>query len=323
LSPEGALQLLAILPLSLAAGVDLYLTLLFLGLAGRLGWEEAAPGELGDLVVPGVLAAAALLYLVEHWMERAPVRSLFWNAAHTVVRPMAGVFLALMALADFPLASRIAGAVAAGSLTLAAHVTRSGWGLLLAVLPGLARVRFLVSVAEDVGTLALLSLLLDAPAASIGLAGFAALLALTSGRSASGAFGFALRLLRDTARSLLADRRWHGPERFPGWIRRTLAEPSFAPGGGLRGSPAAAMNLPGLGLFRTGWVIVRGGSPLFLYRGRFRPHAIDLGSGPALRVTPSPFHTRVDLAVRDGRRAALYFGLDGPEPEDLRAEFLG
>jgi hypothetical protein len=227
-----------------------------------------------------------------------------------------------MALADLPLASRVAGAVAAGALTLAAHVTRSGWGLLLALLPGPGRIRFLVSVAEDVGTLALLSLLLDAPVAAIALAMFASLLALTSGRSAAGAFGFALHILRDTARSLLVDRRWHGPERFPRWIRRALADPALAPGGGLRGSPAAAVNLPGLGLFRTGWVIVRGGSPLFLCRGRLRARAVDLGAGPVLRVTPSSFHTRVDLESRDGRPYAVYFGLDGPEPEDLRAEFL-
>jgi hypothetical protein len=35
---------LAILPLSLGAGVDLYLTLLFLGAAGMIGWDALPRG---------------------------------------------------------------------------------------------------------------------------------------------------------------------------------------------------------------------------------------------------------------------------------------
>jgi hypothetical protein len=300
--------------------VDRYLTLLFRGAAGGLGWETPGPGELAGVAVPGVLAAAAVFYLVERWMERRPARSLFWNAAHTIVRPVAGVLLALMALHDLPAASKLAGAAAAGAVTLGAHVTRSGWGVLLTLVPGISRVRVLVSVAEDVGVLALLSLLLDAPGAAIALAGFVGLVGLVSGRSATAAFTFALGLLADTGRSLLDGRQWKGPEHFPRWIRRALADPSVAPGGALRGSPAAAVNVPGLGLFRGGWVIVRGGSPLFLTRGMLRPHVLDLGAAHAERVSAYPLHTRVDL--RTGERAALYFGFGGPDPEDLRAEFL-
>jgi len=321
-SPDGILQILVILPLSLAAGMDLYLTLLFLGTAAGLGWDTPAPGALKDLEVPAVLAVAALLYLVERWMERWPLRSLIWNAAHTVVRPVAGALLAYMALAAQPEFSRIAGAAAAAALVLAVHVTRSGWELLLAFMPARERVRLLVSILEDVGTLAILSLFLDAPAAAVALAAFLAIAGLAWGRSAAGAFDFALRLLFDAALALLRERRWYGPERFPRWIRKALRDPGLAPGGGLRGSPAGALNLPGLGLFRVGWVIVRGGSPLFLYRRGGRTHALDLAMATAGAVTPSPLHTQVEFGTQGGQRCTLYFGLGGPGPEDLRAEFL-
>jgi hypothetical protein len=83
------------------------------------------------------------------------------------------------------------------------------------------------------------------------------------------------------------------------------------------------VNLEGLGLFSPGWVVVRGGPPLFLYRSGRRTRALDLGTTRARAVTPSPFHTRVELSDSRGRPGALYFSLDGPRPEDLDAEFLG
>jgi hypothetical protein len=321
LSVEGPIQLLALLSLSLAAGVDLYLTLLFLGTAARLGWETPPPGALGDLAVPAVLGAAAFVYVLEWWMERSAFWSASWNAAHTIIRPMGGALLAWMALADLPPTTRWSGVFAAAALTLATHVTRSGWGLLMALMPVPARIRLLVSVAEDVGVLALLSLLLDSSAAAAGLAAFAIVAGLRWGGSASSAFSFSIRLLWDSAQGLLRHRRWRPPERFPGWIRKTLEDPALAPGGGLRGSPAGAVNLPGIGLFRRGWVVVRGGSPLFLYRWRRQPHTLDLGNGQVVAVTPATLHTRLDLGDERGRRFALYFSLDGPDAEDLRAQF--
>lgn len=316
------IPLVTLLPVSLAAGVDLYLTLLFLGTAGRLGWEGPAPGSLGDLAMPGVLAATALLYATERWMEHRPVRSLCWNAAHTVVRPLGAGLLALLAISDLPAGWHIPAALVAGALTLGVHVTRSGWGLLLTLIPSHRRVRFLVSVAEDVGVLALLSLLLDAPWAASGLALFVLALGLRQGRAPRSAFAFALGLLRDAAGTLLPDRRWHGPDRFPRWIRRALEDPTQAPPGGLRGSPAAALNLPGPDLFRRGWVVVRGGSPLFLYRRRRRTHTVDLAGAEPLGVTPATLHTRLELGGANGTTSTLCFGLDGPGPDDLRAEFM-
>lgn len=316
----GAILLLSLAPLSIAAGVDLYLTLVFLGSAAQLGWT-APPGALGDLSVPGVISVAALLYVVEVWIEGRPLPSLLWNALHTVVRPLAGGLLALLLLSDLPPSSRWAGAVAAAALTLGAHLVRSGWGLLLVLVEARSRARVLVRIGEDVGVLALLSLLLDAPAAALGLAAFLMAAAAVGGHSAASAFAFALRSLWDSPRALVDTGRWQGPEHFPRWVRGSLADPAFAPGGGLRGSRAGAVHLPGLGLFRQGWVVTRGGSPLFLHRGRRRSGSVDLGAASPLGVTAVPLHTRVDLGYDEGRVGAVYFGPGGPRSEDLEAEF--
>jgi hypothetical protein len=267
------------------------------------------------------MAAAALLYVVERAMERKALPYLCWNAAHTIVRPVAGALLGFMALEGLPELPRAAGAFAAGALTLAAHMTRSGWGLLLALLPAHWRVRLLISVAEDVGAVALLSLLLDAPLAAVVLAVFVAGMSLVGGRAAGEAFAFALRLLWTSAPSLLREGHWFGPDRFPRWIRRALKDPSLAPGGGLRGSPAGAVHLPDGRLFHAGWVVVRGGSPLFLRRARGGARVTDLGTGRLTGVHPSTLHTRVEFEMAGGQSFALYFGLDGPGPDDLLAEF--
>jgi hypothetical protein len=317
---DQIVPLLPLLPLSLVAGVDLYLTLLFLGLATRLGWESAPPGALGDLAVPAVLIAAGVLYLVERISERYAFASVLWNAVHTVIRPMAGALLALLALSDLPLSTRVGGAFAGASLALAAHVTRSGWELLLTLMPAPGRVRLIASVAEDAGSLAMLSLLLDAPAAAAGLAVLAIIAGLRWGQASSNAFVFALRLLWDSARAVLSHRRWRGPDRFPAWLRKAVEDP--AGGGGLRGSPAGALNFPGLGLFRRGWVVVLGGTPLFLYRARKNARAVDLVTSRALKVTPTILHNRVDLGDIEGQTYTLYVSLDGPEPDDLRTQFL-
>ena len=316
---QDLLRLLPLIPLSLVAGVDLYLTLLFIGLAPRLGWDAPLPGELGDLAVTTVLVASLILYLVERVLERYAFASVLWNAVHTIIRPMAGALLALLALSDLPLATRIGGAFAAAALALAAHVTRSGWELLLALMPAPGRTRVIASVAEDAGTLAILSLLFDAPAAAAALAVLAILAGLRWGQPSSNAFMFALRLLWDSARALLSHRRWRGPERFPAWLRRAVEDPA---GGGLRGSPAGALNFPGLGFFRRGWVVVLGGTPLFLYRARKQARAVDLVTSRAIKVTPTALHNRVDLGDIEGQSYTLYVSLDGPEPEDLRAQFL-
>jgi hypothetical protein len=69
-------------------------------------------------------------------------------------------------------------------------------------------------------------------------------------------------------------------------------------------------------------VVVRSGSPLFLYRRPPGARVVDVGKAPATAVIPSPLHTKVELGSADGPRFALYFSLDGPGPEDLRAEFM-
>ena len=94
----------------------------------------------------------------------------------------------------------------------------------------------------------------------------------------------------------------------------------MAPGGGLRGTPAGGHRLPGAPRFAVGWVVVRGDTPLFVFRRRAHVSRVDLGTLPAVGVAESAFFRRVEMGGPGSPN--LYFRLDGPGRESLRAEFL-
>jgi hypothetical protein len=317
-------EFLALPPLALAAGVDLYLTLLFLGAAPTFGWWPSLPGALGDLDSLGVLAIVGSFYLFEFLAERWPSAALFWNAFHAIIRPLAGALLALLLLDGQPTHLKVAGAVAAGALAAGAHATRTGGGVLQWLDSSAHPNRLLVALLEDVGVLGMVTLLLDSPRWALAFSALAIAVASPLVGSQVRAFAFAVRVVWGRVWGTLGQPRWNGPEDFPGWVRDALEGDVMAPGGGLRGSPAAGYRLPGAPRFSTGWVVVRGDTPLFVYPRRRRGTGrVDLGALRATEVTPSAFFRRVKLQVPPGPGSAnLYFDLGGPGAESLSAEFL-
>ncbi len=313
-------EVLALVPLALASGVDLYLTLLFLGAAPALHWWDALPGALGYLKSPGVLVMVGAFYLLELLAELVPSAALFWNASHAIIRPVAGALLALLLLDGQPLPVVIPGALLAAALASAAHATRTGGGVLFWLDSRRVPNRFLVALLEDAAVLGTVVLLLDFP----GVALTAALaVSLASGRvvgSQVRAFAFAVELVWAKVWLTLGQPRWSDPEDFPWWVRGALKGDIMAPGGGLRGTPAGGHRLPGAPRFAVGWVVVRGDTPLFVFRRRAHVSRVDLGTLAAVGVAESAFFRRVEMGGPGSPN--LYFRLDGPGRESLRAEFL-
>jgi hypothetical protein len=313
-------EILALAPLALAAGVDLYLTLLFLGAAPALGWWETLPGALGDLNSTGVLVMVGTFYLLELLTELLPSAALFWNAFHAIIRPVAGALLALLLLDGQPLAVLIPGTLMSAVLASVAHATRTGGGVLFWLDSRRVPNRFLVALLEDACVVGVVVLFLDFPMVALALA---TAVTLASGRvvgSQVRAFAFAVELVWAKIWLTLGQPRWSDPDGFPWWVKSALKGDIMAPGGGLRGTPAGGHRLPGAPRFATGWVVVRGDTPLFVYRRRARTYRVDLGTLRAVGVAESEFFRRVEMAGPGS--ANLYFRLDGPGRESLRAEFL-
>lgn len=307
-------------PLAVAAGVDLYLALLFLGAAPYIGWWESLPGALTDLSSPGVLLTVGTFYVLELAAERWPSTALIWNAFHAIIRPLAGVLLALLLLDGQPVNVILLGATLSGLIASGAHATRTGGGVLFWLDERRHPNRLLVSLAEDVFTVGLVVLILDRPLLAFLSALLMGLVALRLTASQVRAFLFAVRLVGSRLWTSLDRPRWSEPQAFPRWVKAALAGDVMAPGGGLRGSPAGARRLPGAPRFVAGWVVVRGDSPLFVYRRLGATDSVELGSAVATSVSESGLFRRMEL---DGTRSGtLYFGLSGPGAESLRAEFV-
>lgn len=308
-----------LMPLALAAGVDLYLVLLLLGVAPQTGLWDSLPGALADLGSPGVLIIAGGFYLMELLAERWPATGLVWNTFHAVIRPLAGALLALLLLDGHPAEVVTLGAVLAGLLASLAHAARTGWGVLLWLDSAAHPNRLLVAILEDVVVVGAVVLLLDAPRWGLVASIVFLLAALRVGGSQVRAFTFAVRLAVSRVWTSLGPSRWEAADDFPEWVRGATEGRMEIPGAGARGYPAGGHRLPGAPLFITGWVVVGGGVPLFLYRRARRSRSVSLESPNGVAVTDRPFLRGVELLGPTPVR--LYFGLGGPPAESLNAEF--
>lgn len=317
--PVPVAELAALLPLSLAAGLDLYLSLAFLGIATRLGWPPP-PGGLAALDAEGITAVAGLLYLCEVWIDRHPPVALFWSIVHSVVRPVAAGLLAVLLLQGAGTEWKAAGVLLASVLALAAHGIRVGWDVTFWLAGSPRRTRALASLASDVAALALLALLVDRP----GAAGFLGLALVTLGalvaRSWARAGVFAHRLVWARTWGVFSPPGWRGPEAFPAWLRRALPAGILGPGGP-RGTPAGALGIPGTRSFLDGWLVVGGDAPLFVDRGGRPPVVLDPGIREGVRVVGGVLYHRVELQAPEASPILLYVAQDGPTPEGLMAEF--
>lgn len=156
---------------SLGAGTNAYLTLLAVGLYARYG--QAAP-EIQEAIAPfgsfWVIIPAGVLFLVEFFADKVPALDNLWDALHTIVRPVAAVFIALTLARDIETAYQIMAGLGAGSIALGAHGFKAG-------LRGLARLNpepasnalssSGLSLAEDLSVAGLLALVFAFPGVAL------------------------------------------------------------------------------------------------------------------------------------------------------------
>ncbi len=114
-----------ILGIGWASGINLYAAMLTLGLMQRLGYATL-PAGLEVLADPLVIAAAALMYMVEFFADKTPGVDTGWDAIHTFVRLPAGALLAVGATGDVAPAAELAAAIVGGGMAAASHSLKAG-----------------------------------------------------------------------------------------------------------------------------------------------------------------------------------------------------
>lgn len=136
-----------------SAGVNAYLTILLLGVSGRLGWAETPDA----LQQTWVLIAAGVLFVVEFVVDKVPLLDSAWDAVHTLVRPVIGAAIGV-AIAD-PEANQLVAALLGGGLAFTGHAAKASTRLAINSSPEPVT-NSLASLGEDgvVATIVVLSM---------------------------------------------------------------------------------------------------------------------------------------------------------------------
>jgi hypothetical protein len=154
--------LLTGLGLAAAAGLNAWaVLLLFHGLVRLL--PQDFPGVTTPILAsPFVLQLALVMFLAEFIVAKIPLVDRFWETAHTVLRPLVGVLLALACVPAPTLPGKVGIGALAAIVTLGTHAARATSRITsTAATRGLAQ--FALSLAEDVVAVALAALLFFQP----------------------------------------------------------------------------------------------------------------------------------------------------------------
>ena len=110
---------------SFAAGLNIYATVLTLGILARTQWVALPPG-LDSLGHTWVLVACGVLFAVEFFADKIPGFDLVWNGLHTVVRVPIAALVAYHASAQLSPQMQVMATMLGGVVALAAHSSKTG-----------------------------------------------------------------------------------------------------------------------------------------------------------------------------------------------------
>lgn len=142
------------------AGLNLYLTVFVTGLAIRMDWLQLSSQyeQLSVLGSDAVLIAAGIFFALEFFSDKIPWVDSFWDAVHTLIRPVGGGLLAIQTLGTTDPAFDVIIGLLAGSTTLVTHGFKAGTRLAVNASPEPFS-NVAVSTAEDVAVVAGLGLM--------------------------------------------------------------------------------------------------------------------------------------------------------------------
>jgi hypothetical protein len=134
-----------------ASGVNLYATLLALGIMGATG-NMTLPPDLQILSNPLVIGAAGLMFAVEFFADKMPGVDTGWDAIHTFIRIPAGAMLAAGAVGDMNAAVTLSAAIVGGSIAAGTHAAKAGTRVMINASPE-PFTNWAASLTEDVAVI--------------------------------------------------------------------------------------------------------------------------------------------------------------------------
>lgn len=145
------------------AGINLYATIAVLGTLGLTG-NMVLPEQLLLLQNPMVIGAAALMYLVEFFVDKTPGVDTGWDTIHSFIRIPAGVMLAAGAVGDVNSAMVISAGILGGGIAATTHSIKAGTRVLINTSPEPVS-NWTASIAEDIAVFGGIFAMLNYPLA--------------------------------------------------------------------------------------------------------------------------------------------------------------
>jgi hypothetical protein len=145
-----------------AAGLNLYLAVLMLGIAGRSGWADIPEA----LTRVDVMVVAGVLYVVEFFADKVPFLDSLWDTIHTFIRPIGAAAVGAVIAGDSGSIGAAMGALVSGVLALDSHSAKASTRLAVNASPEPFS-NVALSLAEDVGVAGLVVLAVSYPVVTI------------------------------------------------------------------------------------------------------------------------------------------------------------
>ncbi len=156
---------------SFAAGLNVYATVVTLGLLARFHWVTLPPG-LHSLSDPWIIAISGILFAVEVFADKVPGFDLFWNAAHTFIRVPVAALLAYQAASQLSPQLKLLAAVAGAAIATIAHTSKTAARVLVTPSPEPIS-NIALSASEDVAAISLTWLATHHPYTAAGISSVA------------------------------------------------------------------------------------------------------------------------------------------------------
>jgi hypothetical protein len=118
----------AIMGLGFISGINLYATILALGLALQFEFFTPPPylQELEVLGHPYVLIPAGIAFVAEFFADKIPWVDSVWDSFHTFIRPAGAIVIVAASATDLPPAVEVGLIILCGGVALLSHSTKAG-----------------------------------------------------------------------------------------------------------------------------------------------------------------------------------------------------
>ena len=109
---------------SFAAGLNIYATVLTLGLLARTHFVQLPPG-LDPLGHTWIIVTCAIMFAIEFFADKIPALDLFWNLLHTFVRIPIAALIAYHASSQLTPQMQVLATALGAAIALAAHTSKT------------------------------------------------------------------------------------------------------------------------------------------------------------------------------------------------------